>query len=769
MNNTSSVTGQARSADIARALKVSEQRLDGPLKVSGQARFTADVCLPGMLWAKFLLSPVAHARVVSVDVSAAKAFPDVHAVLTGADIGQRRFGRQYYDWPVLATDRVRFIGDRVAAVAATSPEVAEEAVNLIKFEYEELPSVFDPEAALGDNTPILHPDRSEYYYRSGQFPAVPHPNLQGHRLIQKGDLDIEGAFARADRVFEDIYTAPRQHQGFIEPHTAVVWIESDGTVRVVSTNKSPFLLRHQLSVVTGVVPERIMVDSMYIGGDFGGKGLSIDEFACYYLAQATSLPVKSVMSYTDELQASNPLHSAKFYLRTGVTKDGHIIAHQSRVFFNGGAYAAGKPIPGLTPPSGWGALEVYNVPNARMETFLCYTNTVPAGQRRATGAVFSALAGEGHVDHIARELQMDPLNFRLANAIRDGDTGLAGEGIRNPRVLAVLEAIRGKTKWGRKAKRPNHGRGIAIRRSHVGQGKTETAFHLRPVGKIETVYGTPDQGSGSHTVIQRIAAAVLSVKPERILVKYETTAKAPYDPDGAGSSRVTHIAGQSAISGATKLKEKLEHLASEVMGWPAGKVSLKQDRFVVGRGSSNWASFEEVTDRILLQGPVEVLGSYDSSSQQPEARDFNFCAYMIEVRIDPVTGQVHPIEAVMAVDVGTIINPIAHQGQLEGNFVFGLSSALMEELLVEDGKVTNLSLGEYKLPTTMDIPPLQTVLVPTDIGPGPFGAKSVGEIANSAVVPAIANAVYDAVGCRVMTLPITAERVFKALRKSDKA
>lgn len=756
------------ASQVASLFEEPEYRVEGPLKVTGRARYSADVRLPGMLRAKFLMSPVPHARIVSIDTSAARALAGVHAVLTGQDIGLRRFGRYLYDWPVLAYDRVLFVGERVAAVAAETREAAEEAVSLIGVEYEDLPAVFEPEEALQKGAPILHPDPSGYYYLTGDRPPLPHPNLQGYRRVQKGEPDIERAFAQADRVFEDVYIGPRQHQGYIEPHACVVWIDPEGMVRVYSTNKSPFSLRHQLSVVTGLPAQQIVVDSMFIGGDFGGKGHSIDEFCCYYLARATGRPIQSVMTYADELGAVNPRHSAEISVRTGVTSDGRIVAHQSRAYYNGGAYGAAKPMPGLLVPTGTSMMQAYNVPNTHMEVFVVYTNTVPSGHMRAPGQTIAALAGEEHVDHIARELGMDPLEFRLKNALRDGQTGPNGELIHNPRAVEVLEALKRETSWG-KPLPPNRGRGIAVRHRDVGQGKTELVLRLLSDGKIEALYGTPDQGSGSATVIRRLGAAVLSVAPERIAVRYGTTAEAPPDP-GAGASRVTHIVGRATVSAATTLKDRLEELASEVMGWPSGEVRLQNDRFVVGDGSAESASFDEVAQRIARGSSVQVRGQYDSQSlDEHKPEDTSFYAYMIEVEVDPETGQVRPLEVVMAVDVGTIINPVAHQGQLEGSFVYGLGNAMMEELVVEDGKVTTLSLGEYKLPTEMDVPPLRTVLVPTEIGPGPFGAKAAGEITNSGVTPALANAVRDAVGVRIKTHPITAERVFEALQKERPA
>ncbi|HLY66660.1 MAG TPA: xanthine dehydrogenase family protein molybdopterin-binding subunit, partial [Chloroflexota bacterium] len=576
--------------DIAKVFESHDARLEGKLKVTGQARYAADTILPGMLWAKFLRSPLPHARIISIDTTRAKQLPGVHAVLTGQDIGLKRFGRFLFDWPVLAYDHVLYVGERVAVAAAETREAAEEALELIDVEYEELPALFDSEDATREGAPILHPEPAGYHYLTGRRPPVPHLNLQGYNLVQKGDPDIERAFAQADRIFEDVYTAPRQHQGYIEPHACMVWLEGE-TVHVVTTNKAPFGLRHQLSVVTGVPEERIVVDSMFIGGDFGGKGLSIEEFACYYVAKATGRPIKAVMSYTEELESTNPRHAAKFYMRTGVTKDGKIVASQTRAFFNGGAYGGAKPMDGLLLP-GWDALEVYNVPNARLETSVAYTNLTPGGNMRAPGAAQLALCGEGHIEHIARELGMDPLQFRLINALRDGDTNPAGADVRNPRAVEVLEALRRESKWDDwQRKGPNHGRGISLRSRHVGQGATQIVLRLLPDGRIEALYGTPDQGSGSSLVVQRVAAAILSIPTERISVRYGTTAEAPKD-QGAGASRVTHVVGRATTIAAGRLKEQLTELAAEVMGWPEGQVELENDHFVTtADGAREEASF----------------------------------------------------------------------------------------------------------------------------------------------------------------------------------
>jgi CO/xanthine dehydrogenase Mo-binding subunit len=748
---------------LLEALAESEYRVEGPLKVTGQARYAADVRQPGMLHAAYVRSPYPHALIRSVDTTRARAAPGVRAVLIGADLPpSTRFGRRLQDWPVLARDRARFIGDRVAAIAADTRQAAEEAAELVEVDYQELAPVLRAEDALADDAPVLHPEADQYAYLGGTRPPTPHPNVQGQVIVQVGaDADRAAAFASAYRVFEHTFRTPRHHQGHIEPHACAVWIEAGGTVRVVSTNKTPFALRAQMSRTIGVPEERIVVDSGFIGGDFGGKGTSFDEYTCYFLSRATGQPVKAEMRYVDELAAGNPRHAAVLHVRTAVDGDGHFLAHETRVVFDGGAYAAGKPLDGLVVRGGLATLSPYRVPLARLELTSVYTNTVPGGHMRAPGEVQALFAGESHVDLIARELGLDPIELRLRNAVRSGEPNGAGERVRESRVADVLAVARREAHWD-EPRPPGTGRGLAAEIRHVGGGKTSMRMRLVPnSGQIEVLTGMVDQGAGAHTLIRRVAAVALGVAPERVLVRYADTGEAPVDP-GAGGSRVTHVAGRAALDGGQRLKRVLEDLAAEAFGWPSGDVRLEGDRFVVGDES---ASFEEVAERVGRGAPVEVAGEYGGEVHgHDQGGDFNASVYAVEVEVDRETGVVRVRDAVQVVDVGPVINPLAHQGQLNGGFAFGIGAALMEDLAVDEGgKVAALSLGEYKLPTSMDLPPLRTVLLPTTVGPGPFGAKAVGEVTNSGVAPAIANAVHDAVGVRVFELPLTAERVLEAL------
>src|SRR5439155_14082641 len=428
--------------DEAAILAAPEMRVDGAMKTTGRARYTRDVHLPDALWAKFLMSPFAHARIISIDTSAAKAVSGVHAVLTADDIDRRRWGRSMNDWPVLAYERVRYVGERVAAVAAETPEAAEEAVSLIQVEYEELPVVFDAEEALRADAPILHPD-PEQYYPAGKMPELPHLNAVSYATSRKGDDDIDHLFGEAHLVVEDVYIGPRQHQGYIEPHGCVVWIDDDERVQVVSTCKTPFSLRDNIAKVVDLPSAEVVVHCRPPGGDFGGKGTTVEEYSCYFLARATGRPIRSIMSYGDDLTSGNPQHAAKYYLRTAVDPEGKIVAHECSAYLNAGAYSTGRG----SASSGIGCLAVYNVPNVRFEGYWAYTNLVPFGNMRAPGDFHRAQAGEVHMDHIARELGLDRLEIRLRNCLRPGDRMISGGKIRNPRAVEVLETLRRETNW----------------------------------------------------------------------------------------------------------------------------------------------------------------------------------------------------------------------------------------------------------------------------------------------------------------------------------
>jgi CO/xanthine dehydrogenase Mo-binding subunit len=431
-----------------------------------------------------------------------------------------------------------------------------------------------------------------------------------------------------------------------------------------------------------------------------------------------------VTRFADDLQATNTRHAATITLRTGVDRDGRILAHSSRVVFDGGAYAAGKPVITLMPGDAMLTLAGYRVPAARVEAMAVYTNQVPAGHSRAPGQPQNAFAAESHMDLIARDLGIDPLDLRERNAVREGDldvTGSPWHGTDGPTLLARLRTVASPEK-GRGRAEEARGVGYALGVRHIGRGRASMVLRASR-GAVELHTGVSDQGGGAHTLFQRIVATELGLPLERVAVVRETTDAVPHDP-GVGGSRVTPVQGSAALDAARKLKAKL-----------------------ADRGGS----LDDVE-------AIEVTGE-----AAQEGHEGSMYAYAIEVRVDRETGMTSIDRATLVVDVGTVINPVALRGQLEGGFVFGLGQAIMEDLRLEDGRVATANLGDYKIPTIADVPPLRIELITDHPGPGPFGAKSVGELANPAVGAAVANAVQDASGARVMTLPITAEKIWGAL------
>jgi CO/xanthine dehydrogenase Mo-binding subunit len=697
-----------------------EIRHEGHLKVTGQAHYTGDLYPPGVLFVASAASPHQHARVRHVDTHAAEQVPGVHAVLTGADLRDVRFGRYLCDMPVLAVDRVRFIGERVAAVAAETREAAEEAVHLIEVDYEELPAVYDPREALTAEAPVLHPHSDTYRVQRGTRTRPEHLNLQGDLTAGCSVEEMNEAFAQASHVFEHTFRTPRQHQGYIEPHGAVVWFEGD-TCHVTSTNKAPFTLRGQLATVTGHPAEQIVVHNRFIGGDFGGKGFSIDEYVCFYLARATGRPVRSVMSYVEDLSATGPRHAAEITLRTGVTSDGAFVAHSADVVFDGGAYAAGKASDDLVPHGGLDTMSGYAVGRTRHRLRTVYTNSVPGGHMRAPGEVQAVFAGESHVDMIADALGMDAVELRRRNLRRSGPADETGAGASA--VVEVLSRAAEAIDW--TTPRPAfRAAGIALYRRKSGAGRGGIILRALAADRFQVVTGAADQGSGTVTMIARVAAAALEVPESCIEVVQETTASALFDA-GAGASRVTRVLGEATRVAAAKMHELL---TSSAPGFP-----------------------------------TEVVGE----AEAPRGEDSDaFGAVAVEVEVDEMTGRILVLRAVLVADTGTVINPLSHRGQLEGGFVFGLGAALMEELPVEAGQVLAGSLGDYKLPTAPDVPPLTIINVDSDHGTGPYGAKAIGEFGNLGVAPAVANALARATGVRLQALPLTAEAVWTRLEAS---
>ena len=710
-------------------------RVDGVEKVRGEARYSADVALPGLIWGKALRSPLPHARIVRIDTAKAKALPGVLAVLTAQDLPNVLVGRRMFDMPLLARDRVRFIGEKLAVVAALDPDIAEEALGLIDVEYDDLPAVFDAIEAMKGGAPLVHDNPGAY---EGALPERPHPNVQSVLRYRLGD--VEAGLREADRIFEHTFRTQLQHHGYIEPHAGVVAIDESGRVQVWASNKMPFRLKELLSHALQLPKEKIRVNLTPIGGDFGGKGSLMDLPLSYHLARVTGRPVKMVMRYTEELMAGNPRHPAVITLRTGVDRDGRIVARSVRAIYNGGAYAAFKPTPSVNLYGASTGAGVYRIPHLLIESFCVYTNNIPCGHVRSPGEPQMVFAEESHMDMIARELGLDPAELRRRNLLRDGDLLPDGHPVEQARATETLEAALGASDWEKPKPGPWIGRGVAMSHRHIGAGFTNARVRLERDGKVTLVIGLPDTGTGAHLVLRQVVAEVLGLSIGDVSVEVATTDAFTND-SGVGGSRVTHTGGRAAYHAAEALKEQIAADAAK-RGVPT-------------------TSLAAIAEAAAREGrTIEASHFYEAKAGAVTC----FAAQVAEVAVDPQTGQVTVRRFTTAHDVGTIINPIGHQGQIEGGLIQGLGFALMEELRTEDGRISTLSLGDFKLPTVQDIPPLTTVLLEDPVGPGPFRAKAIGEGSISPVAPAIANAVADACGVRIMDLPITAEKVYFALR-----
>jgi CO/xanthine dehydrogenase Mo-binding subunit len=733
-------------------------RVEGPAKVTGTATYSADIRLPGMIWGKALRSPLPHARIVRIDTSAAERLPGVLAVLTAKDLPDLLIGRRVYDMPVLAKDRVRFIGEKVAIVAVEDAELAEEALAHIEVEYEELPAVFDAQAAMKPDAPLLHPQYRLYPHAPARY-FSDLPNVHSHVTWQVGDL--EQGFAKAAQVFEHTFSTHYVHQGYIEPHASVVGIESDGRSHVWLSNKMPFRTRELLADAVQISPEQIVVHLIPIGGDFGGKGSLMDLPLCYHLARRTGRPVKMVMTYTEELMAGNPRHPTTIVLRTGVTQEGIIIAREAKVIFNSGAYAAFKPTPVVNITGASQAAGAYGIPNVRIDAYSVYTNCVPAGHMRAPGDPQVSFAVESAMDMMAEALGLDPLEFRRRNLLKDGDLLPTGHPVEHVKVQETLEAAVRASRWGQPKPRPFVGRGLAAAHRHIGIGDANAQITVEGDGAVTLLTAVPDTGTGAHTVLRQIVAETLSVPVEQVRVQVATTEAFEAD-SGAGGSRVTHVAGQATYQAAEELKAIIREVAAQLLRCQPSEVTLADGCCVVPGNDGRGLAFAEVAKAALAhERPLRVQKTY-RVAEYPHMTAFT--AQAVELEVDPETGQMTLLDVVTAHDVGTIINPLGHQGQIDGGLIQGIGFGMIEEMRAEEGRISTLSLGDYKLPNIKDIPPLRTVLVQEALGPVPFQGKSIGENSITPITAAIANALYDAVGVRICDLPITAEKVYRALQ-----
>jgi len=744
-------------------------RLDGPAKVTGRAIYTDDMTLPGMLYGRMLRSPVAHARIKRIDVSKAKALPGVKDVIIGADTPGVKYGNwrlvpQSQDELPLAVDKVRFVGDEVAAVCALDPETAEKALSLIEVEYEQLPPILSVEEATAEGAPLIHDDSKG--------------NVSLVRKIDYGDLDE--MFAKADYVREDTFRVHPVQHAYMEPCASLAQCEEGGRVTLWTSTQTPYIVQCLLASTLGIPENNVRVMKVQIGGGFGGKmELRPWEFCAAFMAMRTGRPVKFTLTRHDELAYGRRRHPMTIYSKVGFAKDGMLLAKDFQVMLDGGAYNAMGPT--ATFLCGTFGNMLYNYPAYRYFGRHVYTNKPPASAMRGFGAPQAAYAAETQMNMAAEELGIDPIDIRLMNAMQTGDVIPDVATISSCGFKESLEEVRRISGWDEKRKNKTPGKGLGIGCfSFISGGvfnwfNTKYNFSAAEVkvfddGTAQLAVMACDIGQGPDTVLRQILAAELGIPIEKIRLISMDTANTPKADLGTWGSRVTLMNGNAIIQAAGKIKAMLRPiLFSELDLNQIHDVAFEDERVFVRANPKKGIPFAECVYKALRgrEGePLSAQGFYTPRNKGLVSPAFSFGAQVAEVSVDEGTGLISVEKMYTAHDCGVAINKMSVEGQLEGAIQMGLGYALMEDLVMDDqGRTLNTTFLDYKMPSAQDMPPGESVEIETYEPEGPYGAKEAGEGLAIPTAPAISHAVYEAVGYRCMDTPITPEKVLRALGK----
>lgn len=749
-------------------------RLDALEKVTGRAVYTVDVELPHMLHAAVHRSTRPHARIVEIDLSDARAVPGVKAVVTGKDFPFTH-GGMIKDQPFIALDRVRYVGEVVAAVAAETEAAAQEAVARIRVRYEDLPAVFDPKDAVADGAPVLHEGMAEYP-RSPLYECVPGTNVCTIRKFAKGD--VEAGFAEADAVFDDEFYIHAVAHTPMETHAAVAQRSpADGGYTVWSSSDGPHRRGKELSEALGLPVNKIRILSTYSGGGFGGKGTLVAEAIVVALAAFTGgRPVKMIFSREEELSASQTRHAAYLRLKTGVKRDGTLVARRADLLWDKGAYASKGP--DVTYRGAMTIFGPYRIPHLEVLSRLVYTNKQIAGAYRGYGVTQVTWACESQIDMIAHRLGIDPLALRLKNCYVENDQFINGQVIRAVGLTETLERAGKEIGWGA-AKPPvsgskRRGKGIAATlKGTATPTESQCVIIVTMDGSVTLMTSAVEIGAGQHTALAQIAAEAIGVDPSTITVPNSDTLTTPYD-FGTTSSRVTFHQGNAVRRAGEKARGRILEIAGEILKIDPARLSLVSG-MIIEEGAGERAALKEVFAAKFPRGGMIVEAGAYSPAGSPllkaepgppglSSAFWMFATHAAEVEVDIETGIVRVLKIAAAHDVGRAINPMLCEQQIEGSVVMGLSNTLLEEFKLENGRVLNNTLADYKLATMLDLPEIVPIIVEAGHPEGPFGAKGVGEPAAAPAAPAIANAVFDAIGVRITELPITPEKIRAALK-----
>ena len=750
-------------------------QLDHVAKVRGEAHYVDDIVLPNMLYGTVLRSPLPHARILTVDTTQAEALPGVKAVVTGKDTAGLLYSplRGTRDRHLLAIDKVRFVGEAVAAVAAVDEDTAEEAIGLITVDYDPLAPVFDPEEAMKQGAPQIHDHVKN--------------NISLERHWDLGD--VEKGFAESDYVREDTFTYPANMHGFLEPDCCIARWDSSGKLTFYVCTQMPFYRKRELARLLGVPIIKVRVIKPTMGGGFGGKTEVFDHhLAAAILARTARRPVKMMRTRREELTAALRRIPVRVKIKTGVKKDGTLVAQKSTVIANGGAYTSIGAVTAYN--HGLAHMLPYRLPNFKHDAYRVYTNDPVAGPKRGHGQIQIRFCVDSQLDMIAEELGLDPVEIRIKNALRAGDVTISKLKINTSGLVEAIQKAADKAGW-KKKRGKGRGTGRIVRGIGISCGgfacgpktaalsDSSCIIKMEEDGGVVVSTGATDIGQGSTTVIAQIVAEVLGLSLEDISMVVGDTDVTPYDC-GTFGSRVTFYAGNAAKKAAEDLRGQLAGVVANRWNVEPDDLEFRDRQVYVKDSPERKLTFAEVARAAQVSSELGVIVAkatyYPPDVDWPDlnnscvgniAAGYSFSTQIAEVEVDRDTGQVRLLTMVLGDDCGYPLNPLACEGQAHGSASNGQGEALFEEVVMDHGRVLNPSWRDYKLPTAMDTPSMDVIHVVTNEPAGPFGAKEIGEGFIISNPGAIANAVHDATGLWIRDLPITPEKIVRALEEKE--
>lgn len=746
--------------------------VDGGAKVTGRGIYTDDLKMPGMTYARVFRSVHPHARILKLDVSRVESMPGVVAVVTGKEIaGKYGILPVGHDETALAVDKVRYVGEGVVAIAAVTPEIAETALKAIDIVYEPLPAYFDAEKSMDHPSTLIHDDKPnnierDYHHHFG---------------------DVEDGFAQADHVRFDVFRCPRVTHAAMEPHSTVSTFE-DGKLTVWSSTQTPYYLHRTLSSVLEMPMSRIRVIKPLVGGGFGGKDEPLGHEICAAaLARKAGMPVKLTVTREEVFYIHRGRPDQIVELKTGVAKDGRITAVECKTIQDGGAFCSYGVVTLLYSGALLGA--IYDIRNMKYDGYRVLTNKPACGAMRGHGTVNVRFAFESQLDMIAADLGLDSAEIRLRNALTPNTRTVNDLRVTSYGYPDCIRKVVERSEWKTKKGHLPYGKGMGIAGSHYVSGAANSIIrakmpHSNVMLKLDidggvTIYtGTSEIGQGSDTVQVQIVAEELGIDIRRVRIISADSDLTPLDL-GSYSSRVTFMAGNAALYAAREMKNRVHKAASDLLKVPAENLESREEWIFDRNHHDTRVSFDEAVIHALgTQGgtlvtkgsyspPAESTGGKFKGSGVGPSPAYSYSAQVAEVTVDTETGVVTVDRVIAAHDCGRALNPLTVEGQIEGSVSMGLGQAMCEQVMMEQGLVMNPGLLEYKTPGILDSPKIEAIIVESAESEGPFGAKEAGEGSLAAVIPAVANAIYDAVGIRITELPFTPEKVLKALKEKE--